>query len=470
MNANSEQSDGPRPAHTESWHALSPAETAHRLGTDAESGLQPDEAAQRVPRDGPNVLEQFASVLIAILLVAAAVSMAIGETGDAITILAIVILNAVMGFVQEWKAERALDALRRMLSPRTRVVRAGNEEELDARRPAVGDLVLLEIGDRVPADLRLTQALNLSIDESALTGESLPSAKSTDPVPDVAPLAERYSMAWMGTAVTNGRATGIVTSTGMRTEFGRIARLTQSVGAEATVLQRRLAVLGRQLGIISVLTAVLVAAAGWIGGKPPLEMFMTGVALAVAVVPEGLPAVVTITLALGVRAMLRRRVLLRRLQATESLGSATVICSDKTGTLTQNQMTLRRIWLPGGPIDVTGSGYDPAGHVEAGGERVDYRAREDLLRFLRAGLLGSNARVQKDGETWKTLGAPTEAALVVAAYKAWLHPQRAPHPVAEFSFNSTRKRMTRVLNGPDGMTAYAKGAPEVLIARFRPRC
>ena len=460
------------------WHAAPIAEVVEQLGADTTRGLAKKDAADRLQRYGKNVLDergrvawprvllrQFADILIVILLIAAAIAAAIGETGDAVTILAIVVLNGVLGFVQEWKAERALEALRHMLSPRCRVVRDGGESEIDAAKLVQGDLVRLEIGDRVPADLRLTEALNLKADEAALTGESAPRAKTTGAAPEDAPLAERRSMAWTGTAVTNGRGTGIVVATGMETEFGRIARLTQTVGRETTPLQRKLAVLGRQLGILSVVTAAAVTFIGWIVGKPAGEMFLTGVALAVAVVPEGLPAVVTITLALGIRSMYRRRALLRRLQAAEALGAASTICCDKTGTLTRNEMTVQRVWLAADPVDVTGSGYDPAGHFEQAGARVDYRTRPDLLRLLRSGLECNNSHVQKEAGAWQEIGEPTEAALVVAAYKAWLHPEDHEHTITEFSFNSNRKRMTTVVHRPDGMFAYVKGAPEVILDR-----
>ncbi len=460
------------------WHAEPAEAVVLRLETDPAKGLAAEEAERRLQRYGPNRLQahrrerwyqvlarQFLDVLIAILLIAAVISFAIGETGDAVTILAIVVLNGILGFVQEWKAEKALEALAKMLTPRCKVIRDGGEREIPAAHLVPGDIVLLEIGDRVPADLRLLEAVNLKADESALTGESIPVHKDVPPVRVDAPLASRRSMVWMGTSITNGRGRGVVVATGMETEFGRIARLTQSIRAEATPLQRKLAVLGKQLGFVSVGISVVVAVAGWLLGKPLAEMFLTGVSLAVAVVPEGLPAVVTITLALGVRAMVRRRALLRRLQAAEALGAATVICTDKTGTLTQNQMTVRRIWLPAGEVEVTGGGYDPAGHFEVDGEKLDYRRRPDLLSLLEAGLVCNHAALHRDEEGWHERGEPTEAALVVAAYKAWLSPPVEEQTLTEFSFNSMRKRMTVIRRKPDGRMAYVKGAPEVILER-----
>jgi len=459
------------------WHALDLKSVTEEFKTDPLRGLIDDEARSRLEQYGPNTLQkvkltpwytvfarQFADVLIIILLVAAVVAFSIGEVADSVTILVIVILNSILGFVQEWKAEKAMEALQRMLSPRCRVVREGREQEIEAAEVVPGDMVMLEIGCRVPADLRLTEVLNLSIDESSLTGESESVTKDIEPVTPEAPLAERRSMAWMGTVVTNGRGLGVVIATGMSTEFGRIAHLTQTVVEEKTPLQRKLNVLGKQLGVFSIVISAGVAVSGYFLGKPFLEMFLTGLSLAVAVVPEGLPAVVTITLALGVRAMVRRKALMRRLQASEALGAATIICSDKTGTLTQNEMTLQRVWLFSGEVDVTGIGYDPAGHFMVNNTKIDYRERGDLLALLETGLRCNHARLNKDEDGWHSLGEPTEAALVVAAYKAWLHPEESTRTISEFSFNSRRKRMTVVEHRAEGMIAFVKGAPEVIMA------
>ena len=466
------------PVETEiPWHAKPLRAVLELLRTDPKKGLDDQEVQKRLEIYGPNrieathrerwywiLLRQFTDVLILILLAAAGISFFIGETGDAITILAIVLLNGILGFVQEFKAEKAIEALQRMLSPGCRVVREGEERQIDAAELVPGDIVLLEIGDRVPADLRLVEAVNLKVDESALTGESVPVEKSLQPVPEEAPLAERSDMVWMGTSLTNGYARGVVVATGMGTEFGRIARLTSEIKRAPTPLQKRLALLGRKLGVLSIAVSVLVAIVGYLFGKDLTEMFLTGVSLAVAVVPEGLPAVVTITLALGVKAMVRQHALLRRLQAAENLGSANVICTDKTGTLTQNQMTVQKVWLFGGAVEVTGSGYDPMGHFEAEGERVDYKSRQDLQLLLKTGLVCNHASLSKGDEGWKISGEPTEAALIVAAYKAWLSPGE-PKVISEFSFNSDRKRMTVVVEENGKRIAYVKGAPEVLLER-----
>jgi Ca2+-transporting ATPase len=368
--------------------------------------------------------------------------------------------------VQEWRAEQALAALRGMLAPRCVALRNGHEQTIDAAGLVPGDVVELTAGDRVPADLRLLRTRELEVDEAALTGESLPVRKDPAPVDAAAALSARSNMAWMGTHVAAGRARGVVTATGMATEFGTVAALTQEVEQEATPLQQALGRLGRRLGIAAVVLSAGVAVLGAVLGKPVGEMLLTGISLAVAVVPEGLPAVVTLTLALGVRALLRRHALLRRLPAAESLGAARVICTDKTGTLTQGTMTVRHIWLPAGAVEVTGVGHDPAGHFEAGGERCDYRARGDLLALLEVGLRCSHARLRREGARWIAHGTPTETALLVAAYKAWLEPDDAAVVETELPFDSTRKRMTIVARTAEGgRVALVKGAPEGLLER-----
>jgi len=319
--------------------------------------------------------------------------------------------------------------------------------------------------DKIPADLRLLESFNLKVDESSLTGESASVSKQTSVINGDTPLSQISNMGWMGTAVVNGRATGIVVETGMNTQFGKIAKMVQSVENQQTPLQKKLAVLGKQLGIYSVAISVLVALIGWLLGKDLVEMFLTGIALAVAVVPEGLPAVVTITLALGIKAMAKEKALLRRLQAAETLGSATTICTDKTGTLTQNQMTVKKIWLCSGEVEVTGNGYDPAGHFESREERIDYKNNPDLMMLLKSALICNHAKLQKNDSEWEAIGEPTEAALVVAAYKAWLHLDDNKNTISEFSFNSVRKRMSVIVHEKEEMTAYVKGAPEVILDR-----
>ncbi|MEM9587435.1 MAG: HAD-IC family P-type ATPase [Planctomycetota bacterium] len=460
------------------WHTASVPEVEGRLTTDLQNGLSDEQIATRRRFYPPNALQtaeesswvqvvvrQFRDILILILFVAASISLSVGEWTDTLTILAIILVNGALGFFQEWKAERALAALRDLLQPTCMVIRNGAEQVVEAVSLLPGDLVRIETGDRVPADLRLADTLNLTIDESALTGESVAVEKGSAAVTESTPLAERSSMAWMGTAATAGRGLGVVVATGSDTEFGRIASLTESIDRDATPLQRKLGVLGRQLGVIAMGVSLLIAAAGAWMGKPLLEMFMTAVSLAVAVVPEGLPAVVTLTLALGVREMVRRKALLRRLRAAEGLGSATVICTDKTGTLTQNEMTVQQIWLAAGDVQVTGVGYDPAGHFEQHGERVDYHQRSDLCELLDAGLHCNHARLIHDDDGWHGHGEPTEGALVVCAHKAWLDPPTTAALVTEFPFTSDRKRMSVVENAVDGLQASVKGAPEMILER-----
>ncbi len=460
------------------WHTKDAEDVILAFESDAKRGLHDEEAKNRVDTYGLNelvrigkapwykvFLRQFTNVLILILFAAAAISLAVGEIGDAVTILVIIVLNGILGFIQEFKAENAIEALREMLHPTCKVLRGSEEQIIDAKQLVPGDIVLLEIGDKVPADLRLLHSSNLKVDESSLTGESASVFKHSECVAKKTPLQEQADMAWMGTSVVNGRGSGIVVQTGMNTQFGKIAFMTQSVKTEPTPLQKKLALLGKKLGIYSIAISVLVALIGWMFGKDMFEMFLTGVALAVAVVPEGLPAVVTITLALGIKAMAKQKALLRRLQAAETLGAATTICTDKTGTLTQNQMTVKKIWLPSREIEVTGSGYEPAGHFEAGGERVDYKNDKDLLMLLKSALICNHAKVQKMNADWEVIGEPTEAALIVCAYKAQLYRDENDTIVSEFPFNSSRKRMSVIVHEKDTLIAYVKGAPEVILEK-----
>jgi Ca2+-transporting ATPase len=472
------QTAGPQIDRRIAWHSQSAPDTERHLNSDRSAGLTTSAAIERLSKFGTNELKrigvrawyvvlanQFFDVLILILGLAAAVSLFIGHVIDAVTIISIVILNGALGFVQEWRAERSLEALQQLLSPKCTVIRDGIELAIDSTQLVPGDLVNLETGNRVPADMRLVETLNLRVDESVLTGESSSVHKDSTALDEDTPMASRGCMAWMGSSVTNGRALGLVVATGMETEFGQIASLAQSVGQDRTPLQKRLGDLGKVLGIISIALSAAVAALGWALGKSAVDMFLTGVALAVAIVPEALPIVVTTTLALGIRAMVKKRALFRRLQAAETLGSATVICADKTGTMTTNQMTVTTIWLPSERIDVTGQGYDPAGHFEKEGQRIDYAEHADLLWLLQTGLICNHARVTRMQKGWSESGEPTEAALLVAAYKAWLSLDDAPERVSELSFNSKRKRMSVIVRSGDELIAHVKGAPETILAR-----
>ncbi len=471
-------------------HAQSIAACTEAFAVDVAQGLTSQLAQERRDQHGANrlvtgghaswwqiFLRQFTSALIVILLVAAAVAASVGSLGDALTILAIVLLNGILGFIQEWRAERAIEALRDMLSPKAQVVRDGHPRLIDAVDLVPGDVVMLHTGDRVPADLRLVTATDVQAEEAALTGESSSVAKSTAAVEPEAPLADRAGMAFMGTTIVNGRATGIVTGTGMQTELGKIAQMTRTIAREPTPLERKLAGLGRQLGLAAIAVSTAIAVLGWLTGRPLFEMLMTGVSLAVAVVPEGLPAVVTITLALGVTAMARRKALLRHLQAAETLGAVDVICTDKTGTLTRNEMAVTRVWLPSGVLEITGEGYGPDGAILKNGEPATSTTRRAMRRLAKVAALCNNAELlQNENGRWTKLGEATEAALLTLAGKAGfvIARDRGPKRIAEFSFNSRRKRMTVVIAPQDGAPgerqALTKGAPEVLRERFAHVC
>ncbi|WP_298864352.1 cation-transporting P-type ATPase [uncultured Sulfitobacter sp.] len=398
------------------------------------------------------LLRQFTSFLVLILIVAAGVALALGERVDAITIGLVVVLNAGLGFVQEWKAETALTALRAMLSPQAMVLREGQEQMIAAREIVPDDIIVLTAGSKVAADAVIIAAAELRIDESVLTGESVSVSKNA---------ADEKVFA--GTSVTQGRAEACVTEIGSQTEFGKIAHLTGSVGTKTTNLQDKLGQLARQLGIAALLVAGSVTGLGLWLGRDMAEMVMTGLSLSVAMVPEGLPAVVTITLALGATAMVRQNALARRLQAVETLGAASVICTDKTGTLTENKMTATQVWTLEQTYDVTGTGYDPAGHIAANGMRV--RAADDavLSQLLQVGLYCSHARLNRKGDAWQMVGAPTEGALITLGYKGWCDPPDERGLLAEIPFSSARKRMSVLYGSATGKTVLTKGAPEQVL-------
>ncbi len=446
----------------------------------APSGLTGAEAAQRLVQHGPNELQaaptvspwallvaQFRNVLILILLGATALSAVLGHAVEAIAITVIVLFAVLLGFVQEYRAEKAMSALRALAAPTATALRDGEETEVAARDLVPGDVILLAAGDRVPADARLLEAFNLALQEAALTGESVPVHKHTALLADAQlPLGDRRNMAFAGTNVTSGRGRALVTASGMATEFGRIAQMLQTVETGKTPLQVNLDKLGAQLARAALVVVLIIVGLGLARGQPFIEMLVFGIALAVAVVPEALPAVVTISLALGVQRLVKRHALMRRLAAVETLGSTSVICSDKTGTLTRDQMTVRRVWLDGAWIEVSGSGYDPQGEFRRGELRVE--PTPALTELLTAAALCTDARtVHGEDGRWTVKGDPTEGALVVAAAKAGLHKpdldRRFPR-VDEIPFDADTKRMT-TLHSVDGRTvAYVKGAPEVIVA------
>jgi len=461
------------------WHELDVADTLHRLGTDPTAGLSASEATHRLAEHGPNELqethgispwailaEQFKNVLIVILLIAVGLSALFGHGLEALVIGIILLLAVLLGFVQEYRAERAIDALRRIAAPTATVVREGGEVEVPARDLVPGDVIRLSAGDRIPADARLIEAINLQVDEAPLTGESVPVEKHTAPLPDAdLAVGDRRNMGYSGTAVTYGRGSAVVVATGMQTQFGRIAELLQTVETGKTPLQVNLDRVGRVLAIGALAIVAVIVILGLLRGQPFIEMVIFGIALAVAVVPEALPAVVTISLAIGVQRMVRRHALIRRLTAVEALGSVSIICSDKTGTLTKDEMTARRVSAGGEMLEVSGAGYEPHGSFLRAGTAV---APTPAVRtLLRAAILASDARiVQVDGR-WDVKGDPTEGALIVAAAKAGLDKSDLDGEfprVHEIPFTSESKRMTTLHTIPEGVVAYAKGAPEVILA------
>ena len=472
------RAEAPPPAPP-TWHALTSADVIERLGGSRTRGLEASEAAVRLARHGPNrvaepertspwrlLFEQFKNVLVLILLVGAAISVALGHEVEAIAIAVIVLFAVGLGFVQEYRAERAMEALRRMAAPRASVVRDGRPITIDSDQVVPGDLLQLVTGDRISADARLIEVVLIRTDEASLTGESEPVEKVTEALADEKlPLGDRRNMVYAGTSVTYGRGRAVVTATGMRTEFGSIAGLLQTIEREVTPLQRDLDRVGSALARGAFAIVAVISLLGLLRGEPLLEILLFGVALAVAVVPEALPAVVTISLAIGVQKMVRRHALVRRLPAVETLGCTTVICSDKTGTLTRDEMTLREIFAGGRHLHVTGSGYEPKGSFTWNGAAVTPDL--ELLELLAAGALASDARLTQGEHGPGIQGDPTEGALVVAAAKAGLEKDvldSASPRVAEIPFDSATKRMTTLHRTPQGPVAYAKGAAEVILA------
>lgn len=433
------------------WHSMTLDQVIERLDTDPIRGLEENSANLRLRQDGPNRLEeqtvkspwkilreQLTATMMIVLVAAAVISSFLGDQKDAVAILIIIILNAVMGFGQEYKAEKAMAALKSLAVPIVKVIRSGHLREAAAVEIAAGDLVLLEEGDLVPADCRILESGNLKIQESALTGESVPVEKSADRVPgEDVPLADRFNMAYMGTVVTSGRGRAVVTETGMRTELGRIASMIQTVEREPSPLQKRLERLGKTLAFAAIILVGIVVALGALRGEDPRTLFLTAISLAVAAVPEGLPAVITIALALGAQRMLKRRALIRKLPAVEALGSVTAICTDKTGTLTENRMNARKLY-------VLDQHFDLKAPIPEG----EFPLSVQLL--LIGGSLCSNAAIPDVGhpvDPAKAIGDPTEVAMVLAAsrlgfYKAEL--ETILPRVAEIPFDSERKRMTTI--------------------------
>ena len=468
------------------WHAMEVDAVIRELDADPKQGLSETAARTRLAKYGPNelirehrispltlLLNQFKNTLIVILLVATVLSALLGETVDAVIILVIVVFCAVLGFVQEFRAERALEALKEMLAPTVTVLRAGKEIRILSRELVPGDIMLLEAGDRVPADARLVEAFALRCDEASLTGESFPVEKDVKVLPADVPVGDRRDLVYTGTTVTYGRAKAVVTGTGMGTEFGRIAEQVAAVSADQTPLEKRTAEIGRWLGIIALVVCALTIGTNlvreWYLGQISFEivigLVMFSIALAVAAVPEALAAIVTGALAVGMHEMAKRNALVRRMPAVETLGCTTVICSDKTGTLTRGEMTARRVFVDGRTLEVSGAGYAPTGRFS---EAVSLD-RKAVRLLLTGGVLCSDAVLREEGGRWFVKGDPTEGALVVLAAKAGLRQEEcrleAPR-VEELPFSSERKRMTTIHDMPEGgRLAFVKGAPEVVLER-----
>ncbi len=481
-------------AHRESADAVVAA-----LGANAVRGLTSDEARKRLERDGANrlksapetpwwwrFLEQFQNFLVIILLVATVISAAEWllqeprETAlpyEAIVIMAIVILNALLGFIQEARAERSVRALMALAAPESTVIRDGERERIHADEVVAGDIVLVEAGDRVPADARVIEEANLHADEAALTGESQPVAKDAQPIDENVGIGDRRNMLYSSTVVTCGRGRAVVTATGMGTEVGRIAGLLESAEKEPTPLQQELDRTGKRLSVIMLGICAIVFAAGLLSSgvtnlNAVLALFLFAVALAVAAIPEALPAIVTVGLSLGVRRMAAANAIVRKLPAVETLGAATVICSDKTGTLTRNEMTVRAIYTSGAEIEVGGSGYVPEGGFALDGKPLaaTSEAREAVEATLRGAALANDAALIHHEERWAVQGDPTEGALIVAARKCGLGEAELSRfaRIAEVPFTSERKRHTTLhvdRNRPDELHVFVKGAPEILLGK-----
>ncbi|MBM4447196.1 MAG: cation-translocating P-type ATPase [Chloroflexi bacterium] len=461
------------------WHNLEVPEVLDSLSSKRD-GLSEEEAQHRLAQFGHNeltagekvspwkiFLEQFKNFLIIILLVAVVLSAVVGEVADAIVIFVIVVFAAGLGFIQEYRAERAMEALKKMAAPMASVLRNGKEVEIPSRELVPGDIIILRTGDRIPADARLIEAINLKADEASLTGESVPVEKIAKVLPGEISIGDRKNMVFMGTAAVYGRGTAIITATGMATEFGKIATMLQEVKKEQTPLQVNLDKLGKLIAIGALALCFILAGIGVLRGHEILEMLIWGVSLAVAAVPEALPAVVTISLALGVQKMVRRHALIRKLPAVETLGCTTFICSDKTGTLTQDQMTIRRIYVDGKLIDVTGVGYEPKGEFHFDGKTINAEKDTALQMLLQIGSLCNDTSLSSADGVWGIKGDPTEGALVVTAAKAdlWQEKLQGQFPrIHEIPFSSETKRMTTVHQAPQGKIAYSKGAPEVILS------
>jgi Ca2+-transporting ATPase len=475
------------------WYQLDAEQIVAEQRTHPTQGLSEQAVRERVAEHGPNVLSegkrvspitlllnQFKDFMVMVLVAATLISGLMGEYLDAITIIAIILMNGILGFIQEFRAEKSLRALKELSAPTCKVIRNGKSVEIPAMELVSGDIVMLNSGDRVPADIRFIETARCYVEESALTGESVPVSKHCKALhEDEVPLGDQRNMGFMGTLVTRGSARGIVVRTGMKTEMGKIADLIQNTESVQTPLQHRLEQLGKILIAVAIGLTIMVVVAGIMHGQPAYGMFLAGVSLAVAAIPEGLPAIVTVALALGVQRMIKRKAIVRKLPSVETLGCASVICSDKTGTLTQNKMTVTHLWSEGKILEVTGRGYEPRGELLYKGNPVDIRNNQALRRLMQVGVLCNNAELaevlpegkkekSKDERRpdWTIKGDPTEGALTVLGAKAGVTLSSLKDTykrLTEFPFDSDRKRMSVIVGHSGGRLLMTKGAPDVLM-------
>ena len=458
----------------EYWHSMEIKEVIKKLNSNI-NGLTEEEAKKRLIQYGFNELEkpkkvsplkifveQFTNILIVILLAATVLSFLVGEVIDALTILIIVVAAAILGFTQEYKAEKAIEALKKMLSPVATVIRDSEEKKIPAKEIVPGDILVLEAGDKIPADGRIIEAFHLQVNEAPLTGESVPVVKQATIMPKDTLISDMKNMVFAGTTVTDGRGKVIVVATGSNTEFGKIAKEVAAIEKEKTPLEKRMEEVGKLLSKLMLSACFIVIGIGIIeefythkmlSFNFLIEMVLFGVALAVAAVPEALPAIVTGTLAIGMREMAKRNAIVRKMAAVETLGCTSVICADKTGTLTKGEMTVKKIYVNGEIIDVTGVGFEPKGEFMVKGEKINPLDNQALTMLLKVASLCNEAKLSKSRNKWKILGDPTEGALIVAAVKAGLSQEelkKAYPRISEIPFSSERKRMTTIHRADDG--------------------
>lgn len=464
------------------WYMENKDQVIQKLETHIENGLSQAQVDSRIEKYGPNslkeekrrslfsrIIAQFADFLVLILIAAAIISVFVGERTDAIVIIAIVVLNAFLGVYQEGKAEKSLDALKKMSSPTAKVIRDGKTSTVKADTLVPGDIVLLDAGDIMPADLRFIESSNLKIEEASLTGESVPVEKySNEEYSQEVSLGDRKNMGYMSTVVTYGRAKSVVVATGADTEIGKIATAIQTTETEVTPLQKQLNGLGKVLGIATIIICAVVFLVGILQGKEVLEMLLIAISLAVAAIPEGLPAIVTIVLAIGMNRMVKRHAIVKKLLAVETLGSTTVICSDKTGTLTQNEMTVVKVYTDETIVDVSGTGYSSIGEFDLGGQKIEADSIPDLKTLLSIGALANDAEIEKTEDGYKVVGDPTEGSLITLASKAAILKKdiNKKYPrVEEIPFDSARKMMTTFHENfiKDKIVSFTKGAPDIII-------